>query len=101
MCIQTLANVCSSYILKDRQKSNFVQVRIDYTCGQLYVYLRESSLYQNSNTQEHDWPQHDHSAACLIDQDYSSTTFMSLHVFKNATFVFNFLKTVYISDCIS
>jgi hypothetical protein len=55
------------------------------------VYVRDSSLYQNINPQEHDWQ---HFAACLIAQELSSTTliccsyllktvYLRLHKFRN------------------
>jgi hypothetical protein len=59
------------------------------------VYVRESSLYENINPQEHDWPQHDHFAACLIAQEYSSTTFMScFYLYKNCALRVRKLRNV-------
>jgi hypothetical protein len=42
------------------------------------MYTRESSWNPHSRTREHDHPQHDHPAACVIAQQYSSTAFVSL-----------------------
>jgi len=38
MCIQTLTNICSRYILEGLAKSKFAQVRLDYTYGIDYTY---------------------------------------------------------------
>jgi hypothetical protein len=48
--------------------------------GRLYVYVykRQSILKPNSSTLEPDRPQYDRTAACVIAQQYSSVTSLSL-----------------------
>ena len=52
-----------------RHKSNFVQVRIECTYVQLYMYIQGSPVkILTPNTLEPEWPQHDWLAACVITQ---------------------------------
>lgn len=59
-------------------KLNFVQVRIECMCGQLFtcVCTREFSWNPYSNTQECGWPQYDHCISWGITQHYPSATFI-------------------------
>jgi len=63
-----------------RCKSSFAQVGIEYTCGQLYMYVQGSpvGIPNYSNTMETVRPQHDRPFACVIAQQYSSATVVSL-----------------------
>jgi len=47
-----------------------------HTQSNMYVYKREPSWNPNSKTAESDRPQHECHAACVIAQQYSSTTFV-------------------------
>jgi hypothetical protein len=73
MVIQTPPDLCSSHVPQGP-----VQVGIECTCGELYVYAGECSLNSNSNTLESDWPQQYSPTTCDITQQYSSATFLSL-----------------------
>jgi hypothetical protein len=44
-----------------------------------YVYTRVSSWNPNCKTLQSDWQQYDRPNACVIAQQYSSATFVSLH----------------------
>jgi hypothetical protein len=59
---------------------SFAQVGIEYTCGQLYTYVQGSpvGIPGSSNTLETVRPQHDRRFACVISQQYSSATVVSL-----------------------
>ena len=52
-------------------KSNFAQVKTEYTYSQLYM------LKSNSNMPEPHEPQHDCPIACVIAQQHSSATLIS------------------------
>ena len=61
-------------------KTSFAQVGIEYTCGQLCTYVQGSQvgIPGSSNTLETVRPQHDRPFACVIAQQYSSATVISL-----------------------
>jgi len=61
---------------------NFVQVRIEYTCDQLCVYIQGNPFEIRTPTLEPDWPQHDSHAACVFAEHYFSTTTISLHFYS-------------------
>jgi len=64
---------------KVRRKSNFAQVGTEYTFCELgCVYARRPSRKQNCNTLELNRPQRDRPTTCVIAQQYSSATFVSL-----------------------
>jgi hypothetical protein len=44
----------------------------------MYVYAKESNLNSNSKTLEPDQPQHDRPITCVVTQQYSSLTYVSL-----------------------
>jgi hypothetical protein len=70
---------------KFRRESENAYLGTEYTCSQLCmydVYTREWSWNANSNTPEPDRPQHDRPATCVIAQQYSSTTFVSLRFYS-------------------
>jgi hypothetical protein len=46
----------------------------------MYVRKRKFSLYPNCSTPELDQPQHDRNTACVIVQQYSSVTLVSLRL---------------------
>jgi hypothetical protein len=84
---------------KVRPKSNFSHVGSECAYGQTaYVYTTQNNLNPNSNPMEHDRPKYDNPAACVIAQQYSSSTCVSLHLqffkvkirgpFKNVIFQF-------------
>jgi len=75
-----------------------------YVLSTAHAYKWESRLYPCSSTLETDRLQRERRAACVITQQYSSTTFLSLRFqhrkenfgsrFKNViSFFFHFLKT--------
>jgi hypothetical protein len=64
--------------LKFRCKSNFPHVGIKYVYDQIFVYTRKFSSNPNCSTLEPDRPQHGRPAACVIAQQYSSATSISL-----------------------
>jgi len=63
---------------KIRHQSNFALAGIEDTYDQIYVCMMGSSLNQTSCTFEPDRPQHDHPTTCLIAQQYSSGTCVTL-----------------------
>jgi hypothetical protein len=73
--VQTLHNLCDSYVLEVLAQVSFSQVRFESTCAQLY---RSPAKIQTPNTVEHDQLQHHGPSACVITLQYSSTTFASL-----------------------
>jgi len=70
--VQTVAQLRDCYVLVGA-----AQIEIQYTYGH-YMYIREAILNPNSSTLEPDRPQHIGPTACIIAQQYSSTTFVSL-----------------------
>jgi hypothetical protein len=59
----------------------------------VYLCTRQSSRNPNSKTAESDGPQCNRSAACVIAQQYSSATFISLHFhYRKEKFVKRFKK---------
>ena len=67
-------------------KSNFTQVRYEYVCVCVYIYMvnymcidKDVQLESKPQNNEPDQPQHNCPAACIITQQYSSATFASLH----------------------
>jgi len=64
---------------KGRRKSNFALVGTDYTYGHLDMYIQDSPAdIQTLNTLEPDRQQRDRPSACVIAQQYSSVTSVSL-----------------------
>jgi len=106
--IQTLPYLQNSYVPKIRQKSNFSEVKIEYTHGQLYVYVQGNTYVEGSTVKikipipKQDWPQNECPKASVIAQHYSSATFISLRFhshklkfdarLKNVIFLFTFTK---------
>ena len=83
LVIQSITHSPNSVVVRFwnvRSKTTFSHVGNDYACGQLpYICIwRESMENPNSNTLEHDRPQHDWPANCVIAQQRSSATFFSL-----------------------
>ena len=74
--------------------------------------LLKATLNPNFNTPESKWPPHDRPAACVITQQYSSTTYISLcllhhtekfsrHFKKLVPQFFYFFRTVYDWNCVT
>jgi hypothetical protein len=57
-----------------------VQVRIQYKYAEIYrpIYTKRMQLNPNSNIIEPDGPPNNRPASCVIAQQYSSSTFLSL-----------------------
>jgi len=90
---QTFPSLHSSYVPKDMVKGG-----IEYSCGQLYMYFQGSpDEIQTPIALEPDRPQHYHPAACVIAQQYSSATFVSLHFHSSKEKFGRLLKNVTIS----
>jgi hypothetical protein len=62
---------------KTWSKAKFAQVGIEYANGQLNVHIKE--VQPTSKPLEPERPQYDRSAACVIAQQYSTVTSVSLH----------------------
>lgn len=101
--ICTLPSWCSSYIPK-----GLVQVKfsVSWTSVNIWstiqVYTRQVSRNSCSNTLEPTQSQHDHPAACVIDQRYSSATWVLLCLLlkKLLFFCFTFLKLNKLGECL-
>ena len=65
---------------KARRKLSFAQFWIECNYNHLctHVYTMESCWNLNSKTREPDWLQHDRTTVCVIANQYSSATFVSL-----------------------
>jgi hypothetical protein len=64
----------------------------------IYVYTGQFTGNPNSNTRERVQPQHDCTAACVIAQQYSSTTFISQYFHSGKKkFSMHFEKFVFLS----
>jgi hypothetical protein len=66
---------------KVRRKSNIAQVGTDYMYGHLDMYIQGSPVEIQTNPLESDRPQRDSPSACVIVQQNSSPTFVSLFSF--------------------
>ena len=80
--LHILSDLRSNYFRNGRPKSNFAQVRNEYThiWSIMCVLRRESSLHPKSSTLVPDQPQPDRPAACVIAQQYSPAIFVSWRV---------------------
>ena len=83
--VKTLPRLNAAFAFRMfRLKSNFSHVGSECTYGQPHMYTRYNATQHRcnpkSNTLENDRPKYDNTAACVITQQYSSSTFVSLHL---------------------
>jgi len=78
--VQTLSDLSNGYVPGGMAHITFCEIwNWVYIWSNMFVCRRESSWNPNFWTQDPDWPQHDCPASCVVAQQYSSATFVSLH----------------------